>query len=258
MDQQRVSAYLERIGVPAEQPGADHLRRLQVAHLRSVPFESLSIHLGEPIVLEEDLLFAKIVGRRRGGFCYELNGLLADLLAGLGYDVSLHAAAVQMGPTLGPPFDHLVLRVVTDGEPWLVDVGFGEFAHEPLRWNERGEQADPSGAYRLDEEASGDLLVSRGGEAVYHVEQRPRRLSDFVPTCWWQQTSPESHFTHASVCSMLTPDGRDTIRDRKLIETRADGRNETEIADDARLLALYDERFGVKLDKLPEPKYPPS
>ncbi|GAB3429690.1 arylamine N-acetyltransferase family protein [Flindersiella endophytica] len=256
MDDQRVSAYLERIGLAVEPPSADYLRRLQTAHLRSVPFESLSIHLGEPIVLEEDPLFSKIATGRRGGFCYELNGLFAGLLAGLGYDVTLHAAAVQMGPTLGPPFDHLVLRVVADGEPWLVDVGFGDFSHEPLRWDERAEQADPSGAYRLEEKAAGDLTVSRGGDAVYHVEQRARRLSDFVPTCWWQQTSADSHFTHATVCSLLTANGRDTIRDRKLIETNAGQRTEREVADDEELLALYVERFGVRLDKVPEPKHP--
>jgi N-hydroxyarylamine O-acetyltransferase len=256
VDEQRVSAYLDRIGLPRERPSADYLRRLQLAHLRSVPFESLSIHLGEPIVLDEDLLYGKIVARRRGGFCYELNGLFAGLLAALGYDVMLYAAAVQMGPTLGPPFDHLALRVVHDDEPWLVDVGFGDFAHEPLRWNDRGEQADPSGAYRIEEVAPGDLVVSCGGEAVYQVEPRSRRLTDFVPTCWWQQTSPDSHFTHATVCSMLTANGRDTIRDRKLIETRDGRRSETEVADDKQLIALYDERFGVKLDRIPEPKHP--
>lgn len=258
MDDQRVTAYLDRIGLPTgkEQPSAAYLRRLQPAHLRSVPFESLSIHLGEPIVLDEDLLYDKIVNRGRGGFCYEQNGLFAALLTALGYDVSLHAAAVQMGPTLGPPFDHLALRVVADGEPWLVDVGFGDFAHEPLRWNARGPQADPSGAFTVEEQAGGDLTVNRDGQAVYHVEPRPRRLSDFVPTCWWQQSSPDSHFTHATVCSMLLPNGRDTIRNRTLIETHDGDRKETEIASDDQLLALYDERFGVKLDKIPEPKYP--
>lgn len=252
MDKARVTDYLERIGLAAEPPSSDYLRRLQLRHLQSVPFESLSIHLGERIVLDPDWLFDKIVTRRRGGFCYELNGLFADLLTSLGYDVTLHAASVLLGPEPGPPFDHLVLCAAVNGERWLVDVGFGEFAHHPLRWDDRGEQPDPSGTYRIEAQPDTDLLVRKGDQAIYRLELRPRTLRDCIPTCWWQQTSPDSHFTQASVCSILTANGRDTIRGRMLIETRGDQRHETNVADDDELLKLYHERFGVVLDRLPE------
>src|SRR5918912_1986724 len=106
-----VAAYLDRIDYrgPLE-PTAETLRRLHVAHLLAVPFENLNIGMGWPIVLDQDALFAKIVVRRRGGFCYELNGLFAALLRTLGFDVvMLSAGAASATAGFGPDFDHMAL-----------------------------------------------------------------------------------------------------------------------------------------------------
>src|SRR5262249_19643128 len=128
-----VDAYLKRINYAgAREPAAETLRTLQLAHLRTVPFENLSIHAGEPIVLEEAALFGKIVERRRGGFCYEANGLFAALLRALGFQVAMLSAGVANAKgEFGPDFDHMTL-MVTLAERWLVDVGFGESFMEPL------------------------------------------------------------------------------------------------------------------------------
>src|SRR6266540_3030147 len=105
MDELSVAAYLDRIGAarPARADGGA-LRELQLRHLHAVPFENLSIHLGEEIVLEEQALHHKVVARRRGGFCYELNGLFAALLRELGFKVTLVApdlATVALHPVAG-------------------------------------------------------------------------------------------------------------------------------------------------------------
>jgi arylamine N-acetyltransferase len=125
-------AYLDRIGFDNQRPpvpDAATLRALHRAHLLTVPFENLDIHLGRPIVLDLAALERKLVGERRGGFCYELNGTFAALLRQLGYEVWLLEARVRTseGQGFGPPFDHLLLRVrCQDGpEEWLADVGFG-------------------------------------------------------------------------------------------------------------------------------------
>jgi N-hydroxyarylamine O-acetyltransferase len=148
-----------------------------------VPFENLSIHLGEPILLEPEALVDKLVQRRRGGFCYELNGAFATLLAALGFRVTLLATRV-FGPSgLGPPFDHLALRVDLDSSgSWLVDVGFGRHSHYPLRLDTRTDQADPGGTFQVTDTAEGDLDVIRDGQPQYRVEARPRTLGDFEPT----------------------------------------------------------------------------
>ncbi|MEG3631396.1 arylamine N-acetyltransferase family protein [Streptomyces poriticola] len=267
----QVDAYLRRLGAayPAW-PTVEVLRELHLRHLRTVPFENLSIHLGEEIVLEEERLLHKLLDDRRGGFCYELNGSFAALLTALGYEVSLLAARVYgEGDRLGIPYDHMALRVRTvDGGDWLADVGFGAHSHYPLAFGERGEQTDPGGTFRIAEagpDAAGvrggdvsaraaDLDVLRDGRAVYRLELRPRVLGDFVAGAWWHSTSPRSHFRRSLVCSRLTDDGgRITLSGRRLTLTAPGGqREERELGADDEVLEVYRDRFGLGLARVPE------
>jgi len=251
MDHADVAAYLARIGAahPAA-PDLTALRELHLRHLYAVPFENLSIHLGEPVRLDEKSLLDKVVHRRRGGFCYELNGAFSALLSALGFRVTLLAARVAGAGGMAPLFDHLVLRVDAP-EPWLVDVGFGRFCRYPLRLDVRDDQDDPEGTFRIEETPEGDLDVTMDGEPQYRLEPRPRALTDFVFGCWWHQTSPESHFTRNMVCSLAVPGGRITLSGRTLIETSGGARHERELTGDADVLAAYRERFGVTLDRVP-------
>jgi N-hydroxyarylamine O-acetyltransferase len=248
-------AYLERIGRAGSlEPDAETLADLQERHLHTVPFENLSIHLGEPVVLEENGLFDKIVNRRRGGFCYEVNGLFSMLLRTLGYQVTLHAARAATPDGFGPPFDHLALRVATPTSPWpwLVDVGFGSFSDRPLRLDSRGDQRDPAGVFHIVDEDDGDVVILKNGLPEYRLERRARQLSDFEPTCWWHTTSPKSHFTRSLVCSRLTETGRVTLSGRMLIETVNGEKTERALGpDDNVVLDAYREHFGVHLEKVP-------
>lgn len=258
MDDKTVAAYLDRIG--ARRPAAldaAALRELHRAHLLTVPFENLSIHLGEPIVLDGDLLLDKVVARRRGGFCYELNGSFALLLRALGAEVTMVSARVYGGGgALGPPFDHMALLVRCPGGsgPWLADVGFGNHSDYPLSFGSRAGQDDPGGLFRLADAPEGDVDVFKDGEPQYRIEQRERALADYVPTCWYQQTSPSSHFTQSTICSRLTDDGRVSISGRNLIRTSDGIRAEEEIPGDAALLAAYRDHFGIVLDQVPVAK----
>src|SRR5260221_3367797 len=171
-----VAAYLERIGYQGPlNPNAETLRALHVAHLYTVPFENLDIGLGRPLSLELPALFDKIVTGRRGGFCYELNGLFAWLLQSLGYGVT-HLSARTKSPdgSFGPEFDHLALRVVCpqaggdpvqpwlSDEPWLADVGFGDSFVEPLRLEAGRDQSQGRRTFWLEE---------RDGAYVYWKRQ---------------------------------------------------------------------------------------
>ncbi|MFF7384222.1 arylamine N-acetyltransferase [Streptomyces griseoluteus] len=254
MNSTRTDAYLRRLG--AERPAratTDALRDLHPRHLRAVPFENLSIHLGEPVVLDEQTLLDKVVARRRGGFCYELNGAFGLLLAALGYEVQLLAGRVHGDEGLGIPYDHLALRVRTvDGGDLIADVGFGAHSHGPLDFGERGEQADPGGTFRVVD-AGGDLDVLRNGKPRYRLETRPRTLTDFRAGAWWHSTSPESHFTQSLVCSRITADGgRITLSGRTLTTTDAEGLKEVrELGTDEEVLAVYRDGFGIGLSDVP-------
>jgi N-hydroxyarylamine O-acetyltransferase len=254
-DATAVTAYLDRIG--AQRPvvlDAAALGALHQAHQLTVPFENLSIHLGEPISLDEDDLIAKIVTRRRGGFCYELNGAFAWLLEALGAQVRRVAARVYGGAgQLSPLFDHLALVVrLPDGSgPWLADVGFGAHSSYPLRYDSRDGQDDPGGRFSLTDAPDGDVDVFKDGEPQYRIEQRERLLADFVPTCWWQQTSPDSHFTRSTICSRLTGEGRISLSGRTLIRTSGGARTEQALGADGEVLAAYRDHFGIVLDRVP-------
>jgi N-hydroxyarylamine O-acetyltransferase len=254
MNEQTLLAYLERIGTERPQILDEAaLAGLHRAHLMTVPFENLSIHAGEAISLAESDLISKIVMRRRGGFCYELNGAFALLLEALGADVVRVAARVYGDGRLGPPFDHLalVVRLPAGDDAWLADVGFGSHTTYPLRYDSRQEQHDPGGQFVLADTADGDVEVLRDGQPQYRLETRGRSLADFIPTCWWQQTSPESHFTQNTICSRLTADGRITLSGRTLISTRGGARTERQLETDDAVRAAYQDHFGITLDRAP-------
>jgi N-hydroxyarylamine O-acetyltransferase len=128
-----ISKYLERINYHGSpESTVETLQALHEAHLLSVPFENLDIALGREIVLDEAALWRKIVEHRRGGFCYELNGLFVLLLRALGFQVDMLSAEVA-GSTgeFGPEFDHMTLLVHLEKD-WIADVGFGDSFRRPL------------------------------------------------------------------------------------------------------------------------------
>jgi N-hydroxyarylamine O-acetyltransferase len=250
-----IEAYLQRINYDGSRhPTAQTLRELQLAHLQSVPFENLSIHAAEPIVLDDDALFDKIVRRRRGGFCYELNGLFCGLLRGLGFRVEMLAAGVANdGEGFGPEFDHMLLLVSLD-ERWIADVGFGDSFLEPLRLDVSEEQTQGARAYKFIEEGELRVLLQRGYDSQwkpqYSFTLQPHNYPDYAATCDYHQTSPESHFTKGRVCTRATPDGRITLSELRLITTNSSGeRSEKLLADEAEYADALREHFGVTMQR---------
>lgn len=257
--------YLDRIHFPVRAssdfpgPSLQTLQALHEAHLLAVPFENLSIHYGQPIILQEDALFNKIVRRHRGGFCYELNGLFAWLLRQLGFQVTLLSAEVANDSgSFSPPFDHLTLLVhQLDGADWLADVGFGDSFQQPVRFQAEVEHAEADGRkYRLqrenDESEEGTKRVywilqqfrHEKWEAQYRFTLQPHQLTDFTARCHYQQTSPESHFTQKRICSLATPTGRISLSNLRLIITMHGKRKERMLQPEEYQQALA-EMFGV-------------
>lgn len=199
------------------------LKLLQVAHLRTVPFENLSIHAGEPIVLNDEALFEKIIRRRRGGFCYELNGLFAALLRGLGFEVTMLSAQVADAEDgFSPAFDHMTLMVKLNNN-WLVDVGFGDSFLEPLVIDSGDAQTQGDRAYRIVREGEQLILEQRTNDdewrSQYRFTTQAFQYSDYFERCRYHQTSEQSHFTQARICSRATPEGRISLSDLRFIET---------------------------------------
>ena len=224
-------AYLERIGYAgAAEPTLAVLGELQRAHMLTVPFENLDIALGRRLVLDRRANYAKIVERRRGGWCFELNGLFAWLLEQLGYRVTLLGSRVEGDrAVVGRDLAHLLLRVDLD-RPYIVDVGFGEGPLEPVP---------------LEQVADGVIRHHNGMDVVF--TEQPRRLEEFQGMCDFLQTSPESGFVRTRVCTVALPDGRLRLRELVLSERRGDEVSERELAGEREWRDCLLERFGVAL-----------
>lgn len=247
---EQVDAYLQRIGV-REDPSVSRewLERLHAKHLYHVPFENLDLHLGEPVRLEVEALYDKVVTRRRGGFCYELNGLFAVLLTALDFEVSLVSSRVRMPDgELSAPFDHLALIVELADGRWLVDVGFGDAFTTPrplgATWTEPGRRlrtVETHPGWRLEKD------TGEGWTPVYRLQLTPRELSEFLPRSRWHETSPDSPFQRMVLTSRATPSGRVTVTADRLVVTDHGDRVERSLtAEDARREALRD-HFGAHI-----------
>jgi N-hydroxyarylamine O-acetyltransferase len=245
------AAYLQRIGLDATdlRPDTDSLKILQRSHLLNIPFENLDIHRKRPIVLDIEKFYEKIVNGNRGGFCYELNGLFNELLRRLGFRTRLISARVFNGKDHGPEFDHAAILVDIDGETYLADVGFGEFASEPLRFVTGEVQSDATGLFSIEEleDGSFDVRKKNGDEWVsqYVFRDKERELSEFAEMCDFQQYSPDSHFTKKKLCSIMTAEGRKTLTDAKFIVTSAGERTETLVEGEEEFDRILADEFGI-------------
>lgn len=246
-----INSYLERINYRGSlAPTAETLRELQVAHLLAVPFENLSIHAKEAITLETEALYAKIVDRRRGGFCYEANGLFAALLRALGFEVEMLSAEVARADgAFGPDFDHMALMVNLQ-QRWLVDVGFGDSFRETLLLDETGEQVQGRRSYKIIPDENRLTLIQREeGEdwkPQYRFTLQPRDFADYAEMCRYHQTSPQSHFTQRRVCSRATEQGRITLSEMRFIKTFNNGeRQEQILTTQTEYDEILREHFGV-------------
>lgn len=251
MDIAHVDRFLARLRYDGPRdPSIATLRALHRAHMLEVPFENLDIQLGRRIELGEEALFDKIVARRRGGFCYELNGLFASLLRALGFRVTMLEAGVFGANGFGPAFDHLALAVDLE-ERWLVDVGFGDSFVEPLRFDDEGEQREGARAYRVRREGERRVLEARSDtdawEPFYALSLTPRALAEFLGMCAYHQAAPSPFFTRGRMCSRATKLGRVTLKDDRLITTENGARVEAPITGEQAFLRALEEHFGVIL-----------
>ena len=249
-----VQKYLDRITYAGPlEPSTATLRGLHRAHMLSVPFENLDIHLGRPIVLDESVFFKKIVEQGRGGFCYELNGSFAALLREIGFEVTMLSAGVAAPDgRFAPDFDHMALRVALEDE-WLADVGFGDSFIEPISMNESVTTSDPTGEYKVARDGGHKLMCRKTAapdaawKPQYRFSLAPRELPDYEEMCVYQQTSPESYFTRQRICSLATEAGRITLSDLKLITTTNGVREERLLDGEAEFNSVLADQFGIVL-----------
>jgi N-hydroxyarylamine O-acetyltransferase len=251
-----IRKYLERISYDKPvRADVESLYGLHRTHLLTVPFENLDIRSGVPIQLTARVLWDKLILRRRGGFCYELNGMFAWLLKQVGFEVAyLNGRVYNHDGKRGREFDHLTLlvRIPTAEQYWLADVGYGDSFFEPLRFEYNGEQVQGSRAYRLEPVTDGYDLWKRDFNWVwnrqYFFDLQPRIFpADFEEACLYHQTSPKSSFTRERVISLSTPDGRITLDSKNLTITASGKRIKRKLKNEMEFQEFLVGYFGVEL-----------
>jgi N-hydroxyarylamine O-acetyltransferase len=245
--------YLRRIGIdkPEISPDLENLRLLQRQHLLRIPFENLDIHWERPIALDNEAFYAKIVGDGRGGFCYELNGLFYELLGEIGFESKIISLKVSRGNgVFSPEFAHMAIITRIDGKEYLVDVGFGEFIAEPLKFVLEVEQTDENGVFLIRKYDENYFEVVKKDAGVWRSEciftTLPRELKEFSGMCDYQQTSPESNFTKRKICSLMTESGRKTLTGTKFIETKNGEKSETDVNSEEEFNQILAREFQIR------------
>jgi len=247
--------YLERIGYQDDiNTSKEVLYQIHAAHMLHIPFENLDIHLKNKIILDKDHLFKKIMENKRGGYCYELNGMLYLLLKEIGFDVKMISAQVSIGEDLWTPdFSHLALLVKLDNT-YLTDVGFGDNFFEPLLIENDIIQNDKAGYFKIvkDGEDYFKLMNSPDGNDFkdgYRFTKNEYKWNDFEEMNIYQQTSEDSHFIKNRICSLATKSGRISLSNNKLTITENGEKKTTEFnnEDENEFNKLLFEKFQIKL-----------
>ncbi len=231
-------------------PSLQALRSLQLAFLLHVPFENLDIVLGREIVLSSQAVFEKIVDRKRGGVCYELNILFFDLLTALGFEADYVSARMVKKAGIGPEFDHMVLIVKLEYD-YLVDVGHGHFCREPLRIDGKSTSSAEGYEYRVDRYGKDYALYSRYKDVPWSprfiFSRLPRCPADFEAMNRFHQASPESPFTKRRLVARATDDGHLSAIDRSVIIMSQKGKKRIELDSEEAYQASINQFFGIKI-----------
>lgn len=247
--------YLERIGLGRPpHPDEDGLKDLHSAQAFSIPFENFDIHLGRTISLEPGDLVAKMIHRRRGGYCFELNGLLGLALKALGFKMRPLTARVHYGRTDPGARTHEVLIVTISGREWLADCGFGGPGlrlpmpavpdrveeHFGARYRLR---RDPRYGAVLQKESAGDFVD------LYSFNVHEMTLDiDLEMANHFTSTWPSSIFRLSRMCALPKPWGRVTLSDMELAIHNAEGVVRRILPPGPAYLEAVTEHFGLRLD----------
>ncbi|MEU2790522.1 arylamine N-acetyltransferase [Streptomyces sp. NPDC007100] len=251
-----LDAYLARIGYEGERaPTLAALRELHARHAATFGFENLEIVLGRPVLLDLKSLQEKMVGRRRGGYCYEQNLLYAAALDRLGFAVSGLGARIRMGETKIRPVTHALLKVRLDDEDWITDVGFGgEALLEPVPLRDGVEARQGGWTFGLVREGTDGTWVLRsrhedGWFDLYAFGPEARYPADYGVFNYYISTHPRSPFTGRMVVQQPGPDLRRTLIGTELTLTRADWSREVRQVPADEIPAVLAAEFGLVLDE---------
>ena len=252
-----LDAYFARVGYHGPRTASrDVLNALHLFHPNAIPFENLDPLLGRPVKLDAGSLADKLVHRRRGGYCFEQNGLFKHALDALGFPVTPLAARVRLGlPEDAPqtPLSHMLMKVELAEGPFLCDVGFGgQSPTAPLRLEPKLQQTTPHGTYRLQTWGTGyelEMRAPEGWTALYRFTEEPQSVRDYEVYNWYTSTHPDSFFTCSLVAARVRGACRLGLFNTALTVHYPDGRKEqSTLANPGEAHEALEHEFGIEID----------
>lgn len=226
---------------------------IQRAHRLAIPFENFDVLLGRGVSLDPDDVFDKLVRRRRGGYCFEHNGLFLEALRAAGFTARPLLARVWLFATETPPKTHMLNLVTIDGQEWIADAGFGGSYTPPMLLKEHEVVGADGVRHRLVQDAELGWLLERsadGGESwerQYSFTKAPVWPSDIALSNHYVSTEPGGRFTTGSMVSIVLPNGFASLMDRAYNRSSATGEEKSEIASAKALQLRLSLVFGIDL-----------
>jgi N-hydroxyarylamine O-acetyltransferase len=249
-----LDSYFQRIGYAgARVPTLDALRAIHELHPAAVAFENLDPLLGRRVHLNMTAVQAKLVRAGRGGYCFEQNGLLLSVLAGIGFHVTGLAARVLIGHAPGRTRrSHMLLKIDLPEGRFIADVGLGSWAMSaPLNLDMEAEQETPHGRFRIVRDGDFfDVQTMIGGErtALYRFSLEEQLPLDYEVSNWFCSTHPESKFTTDLMVARLPPGKRLGLLNRRFSIHHPDGRTERrELRGADEIADVLETEFGIAL-----------
>jgi N-hydroxyarylamine O-acetyltransferase len=244
--------YFERIvyrGV--REPTEGTLSALIDAHVRSIPFENIDVLLGRAICIDSDSIHRKLVGARRGGYCFEHNTLFADVLESLGFTVQRLGARVRWQATTPRPRTHMLLEVALSDGPRIVDVGFGARGIRSSLRVDEGIQRVAGRTFRIRCEPHVRVLSIQDAtgefQDLYAFTREPLLAIDFEMANWFTSTHPLSSFREHLMAMRADDQGERTLMDDQLVIRDRGSVVKRALSDIPEILSVLQNEFGIRL-----------
>ena len=252
-----LDAYFERINYSGSaDPTEETLNNIHIYHTLNVPFENLDVFYGRPPLLDEASLYNKIVKNRRGGYCFEMNGIFSIALKRMGFRVTDLLARVTIDGINYTSKTHQVILVETEDKKWLTDVGFGnDGIIAPLLLVAGTDQTQFAHAYRIMRESrfGGYLLQKKAGDnynSMYAFTLDECYPEDFVMSNHYTSSFPASFFKMMRMCTMPTKEGRITLTDTHFKIIKNEDIIENEIKNEEEFNNYLKKYFRLDLDDI--------
>ena len=257
-----LQAYFDRIGYAEGGTDTERLIRVHRAHITHIPFEDLDVYNGKLVSLEPEDLFRKLVTDRRGGYCFEMNGLFAEMVRAMGIPIHGVLARCARGGGVFSPHSHRMNLAVADGQEWICDVGYGgDCFVEPLRFQLGLEQTVHGCTYRVvpGEKVKFAVQILRNGgfEDMLGFDDMPALGQDFEMSNFYTNCHPSSIFRKAIMVNRFTETGRYSLSNLTLNEVENGVSRKREVPWEE-LPAVLEAYFGIRAvpERVPEPMPP--